>query len=242
IFILASMLAANVLPKISWLYVSGLIAVALGAFVARIIVMFGMLPVLEMGRLVEPVDRRYKVILVWGGLRGAVTIVLAMVAASDGRLSDDVREFAAVLATLFVLFTLFVNATTLGLVMRILGLDKLSRLELALRDRVLALSRINVTHHMQQIIREHNARVEGIDADPLSAGDEAIEAAPAELALDPDERLTVGLVTRADRLVDAVRARGAEGYQETTRDFALPDSTFRLALWLQRRLGIESLL
>src|SRR5690242_14493599 len=187
IFILASMLAANVLPKISWLYVSGLIATALGAFVARIIVMFGMLPVLEMGRLVQPVDRRYKAILVWGGLRGAVTIVLAMVAASDGRLPDDVREFAAVLATLFVLFTLFVNATTLGLVMRILGLDKLSRLELALRDRVLALSRINVTHHMQQIIREHNARVEGIDADPLSAGDEAIDAAPADLALDPDE-------------------------------------------------------
>src|SRR6478752_7097790 len=43
IFILASMLAANVLPQISWLYVSGLVAVALGAFVARIIVMFGML-------------------------------------------------------------------------------------------------------------------------------------------------------------------------------------------------------
>ena len=34
----------------------------------------------------------------------------------------------------FVLFTLFVNATSLGLVMRLLGLDKLSRLELALRD------------------------------------------------------------------------------------------------------------
>ncbi|MBS0525099.1 MAG: cation:proton antiporter [Proteobacteria bacterium] len=270
IFILASMLAATVLPKISWLYVVALAAVALGAFVARIIVVFGMLPVLEMGRLVEPVDRRYKVILVWGGLRGAVTIVLAMVAASDGRLSDDVREFAAVLATLFVLFTLFVNATTLGVVMRILGLDKLTRLELALRDRVLALSRINVTHHMQQIIREHNARVEGIDADPLSAGDESIDAAPAELALDPEERLTVGLVTlctqerelyldqfeqqtlsrrmvatlmaRADRLVDAVRARGAEGYQETIRAFALPDGTFRLALWLQRRLGIDRLL
>jgi CPA1 family monovalent cation:H+ antiporter len=270
IFILASMLAATVLPQISWLYIGGLAAVAGGAFVARIIVVFGMLPVLEMSRLVQPVDRRYKAILVWGGLRGAVTIVLAMVAASDTRLSEGVREFAAVLATLFVLFTLFVNATTLGVVMRLLGLDKLSRLELALRDRVLALSRINVTHHLQQIIREHNARVEGIDADPLSAGDEAIEAAPAELALDPEERLTVGLVTlctqerelyleqfeqqtlsrrmvarlmaRADRLVDAVRDRGAEGYQKTIRDFTLPDSAFRLALWLQRRLGIDRLL
>ena len=261
------------LPQITWLYVGGLVAVALGAFVARIIVVFGMLPVLE----IEPAravrsTRRYKVILVWGGLRGAVTIVLAMVAASDGRLSDDVREFAAGrLATLFVLYTLFVNATTLGLVMGVLGLNKLTRLELALRDRVLALSHINVTHHMQQIIREHTIpRVEGIDADPLSAGDEQIEAPPPELALDPAERLRVGLVTlctqerelyleqfeqqtlsrrmvarlaaRADRLVDAVRDRGAEGYQRTIRGWALPDSAFRLALWLHRRLGIDRLL
>jgi CPA1 family monovalent cation:H+ antiporter len=219
---------------------------------------------------VQPVNGRYKSILVWGGLRGAVTIVLAMVAASDGRLSSDVREFAAVLATLFVLFTLFVNATTLGLVIHVLGLNKLTRLELALRDRVLALSRINVNHHLQQIMREHNVRVEHIDVDPLSAGDEAPEAPPPELALDLNERIGVGLLTlctqerelyleqfeqqtlsrrmvatlmaRADRLVDAVRARGAEGYQDTIRDFALPDSTFRLALWVQRRFGIDRLL
>ena len=70
-----------------------------------------------------------------------------------------------------MLFTLFVNATTLGLVMHLLGLDKLSRLELALRDRVLALSRVNVARHLQQIMRQHNARTEGIDVDPASAGD-----------------------------------------------------------------------
>ena len=270
IFILASMLAANVLPQITWLYVGALLAVAAGAFVARILVVFGMLPLLELSHLVQPVNTRYKVILVWGGLRGAVTIVLAMVAASDVRLASSIREFAAVLATLFVLFTLFVNATTLGLVMRVLGLDKLTRLELALRDRVLALSRINVAHHMQQIIREHNVKVEGIDADPISAGDAEIEAPPPELALSLDERLTVGLVTlctqerelyleqfeqqtlsrrmvarlmaRADRLVDAVRDRGAEGYQQTIRDFALPDRGFRFGLWLQRRFGIERVL
>jgi monovalent cation:H+ antiporter, CPA1 family len=270
IFILASMLAANVLGQITWLYVGALLAVALGAFVARILVVFGMLPLLEMSRLVQPVSTRYKVILVWGGLRGAVTIVLAMVAASDGRLSSTVREFAAVLATLFVLFTLFVNATTLGLVMRVLGLDRLTRLELALRDRVLALSRINVAHHLQQIIREHNVRVEGIAADPISAGDAEVEAPPPELALDLGERLTVGLLTlctqerdlyleqfeqqtlsrrmvarlmaRAERLVDAVRDRGSEGYQQTIREFALPDRAFRFGLWLQRRFGIERVL
>src|ERR1700704_2315386 len=186
IFVLASMVAANVLLNITWLYVWGVAAVTVGAFLARGLVVFGMLPVLEKIHLVQPVDKRYKAILVWGGLRGAVTIVLAMVAAGDQRLSEEVREFIALSATLFVLVTLFVNATTLGLIMHVLGLDKLSRLELALRDRVLALSRVNVDRHLQQIMRRHNARVEGIDADPASAGEAEIESVPAELALDLD--------------------------------------------------------
>jgi CPA1 family monovalent cation:H+ antiporter len=270
IFVLASMLAANVLVQISWLYVWGVGAVTVGAFLARTLVVFGMLPVLEKTHLVQPVDRRYKAILVWGGLRGAVTIVLAMVAAGDQRLPDDVREFIALSATLFVLVTLFVNATTLGLVMHVLGLDKLSRLELALRDRVLALSRVNVDRHLQQIMRQHNARVEGIDADPASAGEAGIEAAPAELALSLDERVKVGLVTlctrekelylelfeqqilsrrmvavlaaRADRLIDTVRDHGVAGYEEWLRNISRPDTGFRVALWLQRRLGFAWLL
>ena len=193
IFVLASMLAAKVLVQISWLYVWGVAAVVVGAFLARALVVFGMLPMLEKVHLVQPVDKRYKAILVWGGLRGAVTIVLAMVAAGDQRLPEDVREFVALSATLFV------NATTLGLVMHVLGLDKLSRLELALRDRVLALSRVNVDRHMQEIMRQHNARVDGIDADPASAGEASIESAPAELALSLDERVKVGLVTLCTR-------------------------------------------
>ena len=240
IFVLASMLAANVLPQISWLYVWGLAAVTAGAMVARVLVVFGMLPLLEAARLVQPVDSRYRVILVWGGLRGAVTIVLAMVVFSDGRLSGEIRQLAAVIATLFVMFTLFVNATTLGLVMRALGLDRLTPVELALRDRVLALSRINVDRQLQEIIRNHNERVEGLDVDPLSAGEREIAAPPADLALGLDEapqggtadgwsaqekelyfalfdqqtlsrRMVATLTARADRLIDAVRDRGLQG-------------------------------
>ena len=267
IFVLASMVAAGVLLKISWLYVWAVAAVSLGAFLARALVIFGMLPVLEKTRLVQPVDTRYKAILVWGGLRGAVTIVLAMVAAGNEQLPDDISQFIALSATMFVLVTLFVNAPTLGLVMHVLGLDKLSRLELALRDRVLALSRVNVDRQMQQIMRVHNARVDGIAADPASAGGVEIEAPPPELALDLGERVKVGLVTlctrekelyldlfeqqilsrrmvavmaaRADRLIDAVRDRGVAGYEEWLHNISHPDPGFRLALWLHRRLGFE---
>ena len=269
IFVLASMLAADVLLRMSWLYVWGVVAVAVGAFSARALVVFGMFPILEATRLVQPVNIRYKAILVWGGLRGAVTIVLAMVAAGDQRLPEEIRDFIAISATLFVLFTLFVNATTLGLLMHFLGLDKLSRLEIALRDRVLALSRVNVARHLQQIMRTHNARVDGIDADPASAGGDELEAVPDELALDIDERLTIGLVTlstrekelyldlfeqqilsrrmvallaaRADRLIDAVRDHGEAGYEQWLEKIQHPDLGFRLALWLHRRFDIDRL-
>ncbi|SJZ44048.1 monovalent cation:H+ antiporter, CPA1 family [Enhydrobacter aerosaccus] len=270
IFVLASMVAAQFLPQITWLYVWGLLAVVVGAMLARTLVVFGMLPLLELLRLVQPVDRHYKAILVWGGLRGAVTIVLAMVVAADTRLPAGVREFTAELATLFVLFTLLVNATTLGLLMRAMGLNKLSRLEVALRDRVLALSRVNVQRQLRQIIREHNERVVGLDVDPASAGDAEIESPPAELALQLDERVMVGLLTlctqekelyldlfeqqtlsrrmvailsaRADRLIDAVRDRGAEGYLEVVQSFTRPHFSFRLGLWLQRRFAFDGLL
>ncbi|MBL0899753.1 MAG: cyclic nucleotide-binding domain-containing protein, partial [Reyranella sp.] len=212
----------------------------------------------------------YKAILVWGGLRGAVTIVLAMVASGNERLPEPVRDFIALSAVLFVLFTLFVNATTLGLVMHALGLDKLSRLELALRDRVLALSRANADSHLRRVMRQQNERIGGLAVDPGSAGEAVVEPPPPELALDLDERVKIGLVTlctrekelyleqfeqqilsrrmvavlaaRADRLIDTVRDKGVEGYEEWVEEISRPDVGFRLALWLHRRIGFERML
>lgn len=270
IFLLASMLAANVLVKITWLNGLAVAAVTVGAFLARGLVVFGMLPVLEKGKLVQPVDNRYKAILVWGGLRGAVTIVLAMVAAGNDRLPENVRDFVALSATLFVLVTLFVNATTLGFVMYLLGLDKLSRLELALRDRVLALSRANVRHQLEAVVRRRDARGGAAMTKPAMVDQPEIEAPPPELALDFAERVKVGLVTlctrekelyleqfeqqllsrrmvallatRADRLIDGVRDKGVAGYEEWLAGISRPDVGFRLALWLHRRLGVERFL
>lgn len=270
IFVLASMLAADVLLKITAVHLWALAAVAIGAFGARALVIFGMLPVLEAVKLVQPVNRRYKSILVWGGLRGAVTIVLAMVVAGNSQLPVETRDFVAISAVLFVLFTLFVNATTLGVIIKLFGLDKLTRLELALRDRVLALSRVTVQRQIQQVIRQHNERTEALPVDPASAGEAEVEAPPPDLALDVDECVGVGLVTlctrekelyldlfeqqilsrrmiavlaaRADRLIDTVRDKGVAGYEEWLEEMARPDRGFRLALWLHRRLGIEGML
>jgi CPA1 family monovalent cation:H+ antiporter len=268
IFIFASMLAAAVLVRMSALYLWGVVAVIAGAFVARALVVYGVLPVLVSSKLVQPFDERYKAVLVWGGLRGAVTIVLALVAAGDPRLPTDVREFVAVVATLFVLFTLFVNAPSLRLLMRLFALDKLTRTELAVRDRVIELSRTNAARQMRLATR----------FDPLATESEIKEALLDIASLEPanatrdwqlnlDERVTVGLLTlctrekdlylehfeqqtlsrrmvailaaRADALIDNVKTAGVAGYETALADIGRVTPQFRVGLWLQRHYGWE---
>ena len=90
---------------------------------------------------VEEADKR-------GNVKDQLESLIQQMHKSGILYAEAVREFTAELATLFVLFTLLVNATTLGLAMRALGLNKLSRVEVALRDRVLALSRVNVQRQL----------------------------------------------------------------------------------------------
>ena len=56
----------------------------------------------------------------------------------------SVKSFVVVLVTGFVLFTLFVNAPTMGILMHLLGIDKLEPAELAIRNRVMASSLANI--------------------------------------------------------------------------------------------------
>src|SRR5260370_11726268 len=93
--------------------------------------------------------------MVWGGCRGGVRLALALAVTENQRISPEVQRFIAVLATGFVLFTLLVNGTTLRLLIRLLGLDRLSPLDQALRDQVLALSRLRVVDSVRAIGRQY---------------------------------------------------------------------------------------
>ena len=140
IFILAAILVPTLLVDVGPKDLL-LLAVALGAaLVARVAVLFGVLPPLTWLKLSAPVSTAYKVVITWGGLRGAVTVALALAVTEDAGLDPEVKRFVGVLATGFVLFTLFVNGTTLRFIIRLLKLDQLSPRDEALRDNVLALS------------------------------------------------------------------------------------------------------
>jgi hypothetical protein len=81
-----------------------LLAVLIGAaFAARLLVLFVLMPLLELLNLAEPISSAYKVALTWGGLRGALTLAPALAATEHPLLPHDVQRFIALLATGFVL-------------------------------------------------------------------------------------------------------------------------------------------
>jgi monovalent cation:H+ antiporter, CPA1 family len=63
------------------------------------------------------------------GLRGAVTLALALAVTENLRVPVDIKREVGILATGFTLFTLLVQGTTLRWVISLLGLDKLSPLD-----------------------------------------------------------------------------------------------------------------
>lgn len=155
IFLFAAMMVPASLTGASWLHLGLLVALILAATAARAITLFGLLPILSAVGLGQRVKTNQKLVILWGGMRGAVSLALALAATENTALPLEVRHLIGVLATGFVLFTLFVGAPTLRPLMHFLGLDRLSPAEVALRDRVVALSLSTIQEDLGHIAEEH---------------------------------------------------------------------------------------
>ena len=184
------------------------------AFAARALVLFVLMPLLEFFRLTQPISSAYKLAIIWGGLRGALTLVLALAATENQALGPEMQRFIAVLATGFVLFTLFVNGTTLRLVIALLGLDRLSPRNQVLRDRVLAVAYAEVSDSVRQMAQYHALAQTAVEqvVEPYQAW---IAAANAR---DEAERLT-----ERDRLADRSCRTGEPGARACPRNPRRPD-------------------
>ena len=110
------------------------------AIAARAVVLFGLLPLLTALQLSPAVERPYRVAILWGGLRGAVTLALALAVTESFRVPVGNQRVVAILATGFTIFTLIVQGTTLRWVIGRLGLDRLSPLDQALSNQVIAVA------------------------------------------------------------------------------------------------------
>lgn len=197
IFVLASMLVPRLLVDIGFhdlLLLGVLIAAALGA---RIFTLFVLVPPFERFGLTPRIDASYKFAIIWGGLRGALTLVLALAVTENAALPRETQRFVAVLATGLVLITLFVNGPTLRLVIRLLGLDRLSPRDTALRDRILALSYADACEAAREIAKTHSlspSAVERVIAPYQASIAAANTGKAAQQNLTERDRLAIALV------------------------------------------------
>jgi len=135
-------------------------------------------------------------------LRGAVTLALALSVTENEHIDRAIKDFVAVLATGFVLFTLLVNGLTLRPVIRLLGLDRMSPLNQAVRGKVLALSLAEVRDSVRNTAQEY--RLEPAAAKSvLDAYDDRIaqvgSSADLEDAISDEDRISIGLVALTNR-------------------------------------------
>ena len=88
--------------------------------------------------MAQKVELGLRLVILWGGLRGAVSLALALAVLEHPAVPPEVKRLVSTLVTAFVLFTLFVNGLTLRPLIRRLGIDRLPPVDRFLRSRAIA--------------------------------------------------------------------------------------------------------
>ncbi|WP_114966627.1 cation:proton antiporter [Alkalilacustris brevis] len=213
IFLLAALLVPRLLGDIQLRDLALIGVVVIAATVARVVMLYGVLPLLTALRLSPRVDRPYRVAILWGGLRGAVTLALALAVTENARVPFDIQREVGILATGFTLFTLLVQGMTLRPVISFLGLDKLSRLDRALSNQVIAVALQNVREEVSTTTKRHELTHEIVRSEAKRFAerlDSAMEKAEATDEIPDRDRITLGLVALAGRERDMI----LDGFRE----------------------------
>lgn len=212
IFLLAALLVPRLLGDLRLHDLLLIAIVVVAATAARVFMLYGVLPLLTLLRLSPEVEPPYRVAILWGGLRGAVTLALALAVSENFRVPAEVKREVGILATGFTLFTLLVQGTTLRRVISYLGLDKLAPLDRALSNQVIAVALQTVREEVAETAKNHELTREIVRSEAKRFAERLDGAvARAEAADDiPDrDRITLGLIALAgrerDMILDAFR-------------------------------------
>jgi CPA1 family monovalent cation:H+ antiporter len=157
------MLVPAIMERTTWAEVLAIVVLYAAALAARVIVVFGLLPLLTAAGIAERVNNRMKTVVLWGGMRGAISLALALAVVEHPNASDPIRDFIATSVTGFVLLTLFINGSSLRLIIHWLKLDRLSALDRGLRDRALSLAIEEIDQEVRAIGRREGLASAAID-------------------------------------------------------------------------------
>ncbi|WP_417347441.1 cation:proton antiporter [Ferrimonas sp.] len=105
-----------------------------------------LLPLLK--RMGIGLTREKALVLLWGGLRGAVSLALALTIAVDQLLPREVADQILFLCAGTVVLTIVINGSTMGRLLRLLGLNRLPAAKQATVDRVKGI----VTDELSQML------------------------------------------------------------------------------------------
>lgn len=207
IFILAALLIPRLIGdlRLNDLYLIMVIVVA--AFVARAIILWGMLPALAFLGLSPQVEPAYRGAILWGGLRGAVTLALALAVTESALVPPAIKREVGILATGFTLFTLLVQGTSLRWMIAQLGLNRLPKLDQALSHQVIAVALQNVREEIAETARDYKLPQEVIRSEAKRFAerlDKAVELAETAEEIPDRDRITLGLVALAGRERDLI--------------------------------------
>ena len=107
IFIMAALLIPELLEDAT-LGDAGLVALVVAVtLVARAAVLWLILPILSGVNLSPPISDQFKVAILWGGLRGAVTLALALSVIEAPFIDSEIKHFVGIMATGYALMMHF---------------------------------------------------------------------------------------------------------------------------------------
>ncbi len=216
ITIIAASLVPTLILQAGWRVIPITIIAYLGAIIARSIIVLGLIPAMAKIGLTTSLTKSQAYLVTWGGVRGAVTLVLALAIADINALGPDALILAAS-AACYTLLTIFLNASTLAWLTNRLGLNQLSRTDLALREKIAAGALERVRRAIGDIARARHLEPEAITTVELALGarKEEVEALAEKQAggelIPLDEQLRAGLAIAAGQEARLIRRAFEEG-------------------------------
>ncbi|MFT6928231.1 MAG: NhaP-type Na+/H+ or K+/H+ antiporter [Psychromonas sp.] len=122
IFILVGIIIASRIRLDNWEWWATLAGLYLGIQIIRALMVFTFMPILKDAGI----NKNKAIVVIWGGLRGAVSLALALIIAQDNFLAKELGDQILFLTAGIVVLTIVINASSMSLLLRYFGLDKLS--------------------------------------------------------------------------------------------------------------------
>ncbi len=210
IFILAALLIPRFLSDLRIQDLGLVLVVIAAAFAARIVILFAVLPTLSAIRVSPPVELPYRAAILWGGLRGAVTLALALAVTENLLVDAETKRVVGILATGFTLFTLFVQGTTLRRAIKWLGIDALSPLDQALSKQVVAVALQTVREDVARVTDSYDLSHELVRSEAINFGvrlEDAVKRAEENATILDRDRVKLSLVSIAGAERDIILHR-----------------------------------